>query len=165
MFLGRDGLPVIDGGEEEVQMVHEDAWLSIPRSAREPSQGQLGQEARQEGEGGPRSLLGQPVPVPAQEAEEKTQKLFLLTQEKPINIPTERIYEMATERGWKEYAVLHKIAEHIANYQRKYSNIVTNEYSDSLAILELEKWCKKYGKKNNKWHKDFVISILDEKRK
>lgn len=101
----------------------------------------------------------------AQEEEEKVQKLFLLTREKPINIPTERIYEMAKERGWKEYAVLHKVAEHIANYQKKYSNIVTNEYSDSLAILELEKWCKKYNKKNNKWHKDFIISILDEKRK
>jgi superfamily II DNA or RNA helicase len=100
-----------------------------------------------------------------QAKEEKEQKLFLLTKERPINIPTEKIYEMAIERNWKEYAVLHKVAEHIANYQKKYSDIVTNEYSNSLAILELEKWCEKYQKKNNKWHKDFIINILDEKRK
>jgi superfamily II DNA or RNA helicase len=100
-----------------------------------------------------------------QAKEEKEQKLFLLTKESPINIPTEKIYEMAKERNWKEYAVLHKVAEHIANYQKKYSDIVTNEHSNSLAILELEKWCEKYQKKNNKWHKDFIINILDEKRK
>lgn len=98
-----------------------------------------------------------------QKREEKEQKLFLLTKEKPINIPTDKIYQLAEEREWKPYAVLHKITEHIANYQKKYSSVVTQEYSNSLAIMELEKWCKKYDKKNNQWHKDFVIDILKQK--
>lgn len=100
-----------------------------------------------------------------QQQEEKEQKLFLLTRDKPINIPTERLYEMAEERNWKPYAVLHKVAEHVINYEKKYSSIVTKEYSDSQAIIELEKWCKKYDKQNNKWHKEFIISLLEEKRK
>ena len=93
------------------------------------------------------------------------QKLFLLIKEKPINIPTDRLYQMAEERLWKPYAVLHKIAEHITNYQEKYKSIVTNEYSNSIAIEELEKWCKKYDKQNNKWHKEFIINLLDEKKR
>jgi superfamily II DNA or RNA helicase len=100
-----------------------------------------------------------------QQQEEKEQKLFLLIKEKPINIPTDRLYQLAEERLWKPYAVLHKIAEHITNYQDKYKSIVTNEYSNSIAIEELEKWCKKYDKQNNKWHKEFIINLLDEKRR
>jgi type I site-specific restriction endonuclease len=101
----------------------------------------------------------------AQEKQEKEQKLFLLTKEKPINIPTERLFELAKEREWKPYAVLHKIAEHIVNYQRKHGEIVTDEYCDSQAIIELDVWCKEYGKKNNKWHQEFIKQLIDEKRK
>jgi superfamily II DNA or RNA helicase len=99
-----------------------------------------------------------------QEKEEKEQKLFLLIKERPINIPSDRIYEIAKERNWKEYAVLYKIAEHIHNYQTKYSSIVPDEYADSLMIEELKKWCEKYNKKFNKWHIDYVLNILKQKR-
>ena len=100
-----------------------------------------------------------------QEEQEKEQKLYLLTKNNPINIPSQRLYEMADQKGWKEYAVLHKIAEHIVNYQNKHKVINTLQYCESMAMIELSKWCKKYNKKNNKWHKDFIIKIIDEKRK
>lgn len=100
----------------------------------------------------------------AQEQEEKTQKLYLLTKEKPINIPTDRIFDMAKERNWKEYAVLYKVAEHIHNYQQKYIDIVPDEYADALMLEHLKNWCDKYEKKYNKWHQDFVLKILKDKR-
>ena len=100
----------------------------------------------------------------AQEKEEKEKKLFLLVKEKPINIPTERIFEIAKERGWKEYAVLYKIAEHIHNYQIKYSSIVPDEYADNLMLNELKVWCKMYDKKFNQWHINYVLDILKNKR-
>ena len=99
-----------------------------------------------------------------QEKEEKEKKLYLLLREKPINVPTEKLYEMAAERGWKEYAVLYRIAEHIHNYQQKYATIVTDEYADTLMLVELQSWCKKYNKKFNQWHKDYVLEILKKKR-
>jgi superfamily II DNA or RNA helicase len=99
-----------------------------------------------------------------QEKTEKEKKLYLLTKEKPINIPTERIFEMAQDRGWKEYAVLYKIAEHIHNYQNKYVSIVTDEYADNLMINELRIWCEKYKKKFNQWHINYVLEILKNKR-
>jgi superfamily II DNA or RNA helicase len=99
-----------------------------------------------------------------QQQEEKEQQLFLLTRDKPINIPTERLYEIAEERQWKPYAILYKIAEHIVNYEKKHFPVVTKEYSNSQGIIELEKWCKKYDKKFNQWHKDHIIKLIDEKR-
>jgi superfamily II DNA or RNA helicase len=99
-----------------------------------------------------------------QERTEKEKKLYLLTKEKPINIPTERIFEMAQDRGWKEYAVLYKIADHIHNYQNKYISIVTDEYADNLMINELRTWCEKYNKKFNQWHINYVLEILKNKR-
>jgi superfamily II DNA or RNA helicase len=99
-----------------------------------------------------------------QQKEEKEQKLVLLIKERPIDIPTEKLFEVAEQRQWKPYAVLHKIADHIVNYQTKHGNIVTNEYCESLGILELEKWCKKYDKKFNKWHKDHITQLIDGKR-
>ena len=101
----------------------------------------------------------------AQEKQEREQKLFLLTKDKPINIPRERLFELAEERNWKPYAVLHKIADHIVNYQMKHGTIVTDEYCESQAIIELDIWCKMYGKKNNKWHQDFIKNLINEKRK
>jgi superfamily II DNA or RNA helicase len=98
------------------------------------------------------------------EKAEKEQKLYLLTKERPINVPSDRIFEMAKERGWKEYAVLYKIAEHIHNYQSKYSTIVPDEYADNLMLEHLKEWCEKYNKKFNKWHQDYVLQILKEKR-
>lgn len=99
-----------------------------------------------------------------QEKEEKDKKFILLTKENPIEIPTDKIYEMALEREWKPYAVLHKIAEHIINYEKKHSPIVEKSYSNLIGITELEKWCDKYGVKFNKWHKDFIVEIIDKKR-
>ncbi len=99
-----------------------------------------------------------------QENAEKEQKLFLLVKERPINVPTDRIFEMAKERGWKEYAVLYKIAEHIHNYQQKYISIVPDDYADNLMLEQLKAWCEKYNKKFNKWHQDYVLEILKNKR-
>lgn len=99
-----------------------------------------------------------------QQKEEQEQKLFLLTKNNPINIPTEKLFLIAKERGWREYAILHKIAEHIVNYQKKNKQIVTDEYCDNLAIKELDKWCKEYDKKNNKWNKEFILNSINNKR-
>lgn len=100
-----------------------------------------------------------------QQKVEKEQQLFLLIREKPINIPTAKIYELAKERGWKPYAVLYKIAEHIFNYEVKHHKVVTSDYSNSLMMEQLTEWCKIYDKKPNKWHQDYVLNILNEKRK
>ncbi len=100
-----------------------------------------------------------------QDAQEKEQKLYLLTKKNPINIPTERLYEVAEQKGWKEYAILHKVAEHIVNYQNKHKELVTNEYCENISLIELSKWCKKYNKKNNHWHRNFITTLINEKRK
>jgi ribosomal protein L32 len=100
----------------------------------------------------------------AQVAEEKVKELVKLTKERPINIPTQRLFELADERQWKPYAVLHKIAEHIIAYEQKYNNIVTPEYSLQLAGTELNKWCTKYKVNNNKWHQELITKLLNDKR-
>jgi hypothetical protein len=71
---------------------------------------------------------------------------------------------MAKEKGWKEYSVLYKTADHIHNYQQKYISIVPDEYADNLMLEHLKEWCEKYNKKFNKWHQDYVLQILKEKR-
>lgn len=100
-----------------------------------------------------------------QKKEEKEQQLYLLKKNNPINIPTRALFKIAQDRNWKEYAVLHKIAEHIVNYQNKHKLLITNEYCNSMAMIELDKWCKEYKKKNNQWHKQFIINSINEKRK
>lgn len=100
-----------------------------------------------------------------QKKEEKEQQLYLLKKNNPINIPTRALFKIAQDRNWKEYAVLHKIAEHIVNYQNKHKSLVTDEYCNSMAMIELDKWCKEYKKKNNQWHKQFIINSINEKRK
>ena len=54
--------------------------------------------------------------------------------------------------------------KYLLTYESKYSNIVTEEYSLSLGLLELDKLCKKYDIKNNAWHKNFIIKLINEKR-
>lgn len=100
-----------------------------------------------------------------QDKEEKEQKLYLLTKNNPIKIPTRGLFKIALDRNWKEYAVLHKIAEHIVNYQNKHKDIVTNEFCEVQALIELDSWCKEYKKKNNQWHKQFIINSINDKRK
>jgi superfamily II DNA or RNA helicase len=100
----------------------------------------------------------------AQEKAEKEQKLYLLIKEKPINIPTERLYEMAEEKGHKDVRVLHQISEHIYNYQSKYRSIVTDEYADSMMLTELKSWCKKYNRKFNQWWIDLSLEMLKKLR-
>ncbi len=100
-----------------------------------------------------------------QKKEEKEQQLYLLKKNNPINIPTRALFKIAQDRNWKEYAVLHKIAEHIVNYQNKHKSLVTDEYCNSIGVIELEKWCKEYTKKNNQWHKQFIINSINDKRK
>ena len=100
----------------------------------------------------------------AQAKEEKEQALFLLTRDKPVNIPLQKLFDIADERNWKPYAVIYKIAEHLVKYQEKHGSIVTDEYLSSLAIENLVHWCKKYDKKNNKWHQDFIINAIKQKQ-
>ena len=98
-----------------------------------------------------------------QEKEEKEQKLYLLMKEKPINVPTEMLYNMASEKGHKDVSVLHQIAKHIQNYQNKYKSIVTDEAADSMMLSQLHGWCKKYNKKYNIWA-PISLDILKSKR-
>lgn len=100
----------------------------------------------------------------AQEKEEKEQKLFMLIKEKPVNIPTEQLFELAEQRGWKPYAILYKIASHLYNYENKHKPTVTEDYTNSVAIIELKKWCEKYGKKNSQWNKDFILKAINDER-
>lgn len=99
-----------------------------------------------------------------QKQEEKEQKLVLLISTKPIELPTERILTLAKERGWKEFAVLHKIAEHLVNYYQKYSSVEgLKDIIYSEMLKETAKWCKEYDKKFNKWIQDVCIDILNKK--
>jgi superfamily II DNA or RNA helicase len=99
----------------------------------------------------------------AQQKEEQEQKLYLLTKEKPILVPIEQIFDLAEQRNWKPYAVLYKIVDHIINYKNKHSSIVTDDFCEKQCVIELSKWCEKYEKKFNKWHKDFIVNIYNEK--
>ena len=99
-----------------------------------------------------------------QAKEEKQQKLYLLTKEKPVNIPYDKLYELAEQRQWKPYAILHKIQDHILNYQMKNIDVVDNDFCDAQALFELDNWCKKHNVKNNKWHKDLMLNQLKQKR-
>lgn len=99
-----------------------------------------------------------------QKKEEREEKLYLLTKEKPINIPYDKLYELAEKRQWKPYAMLHKIQEHILKYQKRYADIVDDEFCEAQALIELSNWCIKHNKKNNKWHKELMIKQLNEKR-
>jgi hypothetical protein len=99
-----------------------------------------------------------------QEKEVRDKKLYLLTRDNPVNVPSERLYQMAKEKGWKEYSVLYKTADHIHNYQQKYISIVPDEYADRLMLEQLKTWCEKYKKNNNKWHQDLVLEMLKKLR-
>lgn len=99
-----------------------------------------------------------------QKQEEKEQKLVLLISTKPIELPTERILLMAKERGWKEFAVLHKIAEHLVNYYNKHSQVQgLKDLITAEMLKETSKWCDEYNKKFNKWIQDVSIDILNKK--
>ena len=98
------------------------------------------------------------------ERAEKEKKLYLLLKERPINVPNNKISEMAKERNWSDYAVLHKIAKHINDYQIKYNTIVPEEYVDNLMIEQLKEWCEKYKKKFNQWHIDYATKALKDER-
>jgi superfamily II DNA or RNA helicase len=101
-----------------------------------------------------------------QEQEEKEQKLVLLISTKPIELPIDRLLNMAKDRGWKPFAVLHKIAEHLVNYYVKHNQI--DGLKDLIyleMVKETEKWCKEYNKQFNKWMKNISIEILEGKLK
>lgn len=100
-----------------------------------------------------------------QEAEEQIKQLVKLTREKPINIPTQHLFQLAEERSWNPYGVLHKICDHIIQYELKHSPITTHEHSVKMAGEQLSVWCKKYEKQNNRWHQDFIVTLLNAKRK
>lgn len=98
------------------------------------------------------------------EKEEKEEKFFLLTKSNPIQIPMEKLFEIAEQRGWKPFAVLFRIANHIVKYQQKYSDIVPDEYVYSMALEKLEEWCKRYGNKNNKWLQNTMMDIIKKEK-
>jgi superfamily II DNA or RNA helicase len=94
--------------------------------------------------------------------EEKEQKLYLLIKERPIDIPIGRLFDLAEERGWKPYAVIYRIVDHIVKYKERHGSIVTDDYMNSLALNYLSIWCRKYDKKNNEWHKNYIIECLQK---
>lgn len=97
-----------------------------------------------------------------QQKEEKEQRLFLLIKDKPIDIPLDLLFNLADERGWKPYAVIWKICDHIVKYRYRHGSVVTDDYMNSLALQYLAEWCKKYNKKNNQWHKNFILECLEK---
>ena len=99
----------------------------------------------------------------AQRKQEKEQELYLLIRDKPMMLPLDNLFALAEEKNWKPYAVIYKICDHIINYMNKYKSIVTIDWAKNEAIINLEKWCDKYGKKFNKWHRDYILNIIDEK--
>lgn len=99
----------------------------------------------------------------AQEQEEQQKELYLLTKSKPMDVPIDSLFNIAEIRGWKPYAVIYKIADHVFNYYTKHSPIVTQEYCKTQMIGYLEMWCKKYEKPFNKWHRDFALESLSKK--
>ncbi len=99
-----------------------------------------------------------------QEKEEKRHQLYLLTKDKPINIPIEKLINIANEKKHSNYKVLRTIGEHIANYQNKHKAIVTDEWCKSQAIIYLNQWCKAYNKKNNQFNKNYLNDRINEHR-
>lgn len=99
-----------------------------------------------------------------QKAEEKEQKLILLLSAKPIEVPTERLYALAKEKNWKEWAVLHKIAEHLYNYFQRYQPTMTWDYIEAEMQKEVQNWCKVFDKKYNKWIIEISNNILNGKK-
>jgi superfamily II DNA or RNA helicase len=95
--------------------------------------------------------------------EETERKLVLLIEKSPILIPIDRLLDLAKERGWKEFAVLHKIAEHLASYYLKHKPIATEEFINEKMIENLGIWAEKYDKKVNNWYKETAIKMLHEK--
>lgn len=100
----------------------------------------------------------------AKEQEEKQQKLVLIIKENPLEIKTEEIINLAKERGYKEWSVLHKIAEHVVKYEEKYKDELLQDYINSVSLMNLKTWCKAYGKKHNKFIDDLFKKYCDAKR-
>lgn len=99
-----------------------------------------------------------------QRKEEKEQELVLLISSKPINVPTDRILQMAKERGWKPFAVLHKIADHLASYYFKHSKVDGLEERLRLEMLiETQKWARENNQRMTAWVKDKSIELLNQK--
>lgn len=99
-----------------------------------------------------------------QQKEEKEKDLFLLIRDNPVVVPLDYLFTLADERGWKPYAVLYKISEHLVKYQKKHIYTVTDDYIFSVGLENLEHWCKKYDKKNNNWHQKFLIDSIKTKQ-
>ena len=99
-----------------------------------------------------------------QKKEEVEQKLVLLISTKPIELPIDRLLNLAKERGWKPFAVLHKIAEHLVNYYSKHKQTEgLKEVIYSEMLKETAKWCDEYNNKFNKWIQEKAIETLESK--
>ena len=99
------------------------------------------------------------------EKQEKAQKLELLIKENPLEIPTQKLIDIAVERGNNMYRVLHLIADHLVKYENRYSEIVTTEYLDSVKMLNLDVWCKHFGKRKDKFNIKFLDDAIEKARK
>lgn len=96
--------------------------------------------------------------------EEKEKELFLLIRDNPVAVPLEYLFRIADEKNWKPYAVLYKISDHLVKYQKKHIYTVTDDYLFAVGMEYLEEWCKKYQKKNNKWHQEYIINAIKVKQ-
>jgi superfamily II DNA or RNA helicase len=97
--------------------------------------------------------------------QEKAQKLELLIKENPLEIPTQKLINIAVERGNNMYRVLYLIAEHIVKYEDRYKEIVTQEYLESVKMLNLNVWCKHYGKRKDSFNIKFLNDAIEKARK
>lgn len=100
----------------------------------------------------------------AQEKEEKEKKLYLIIKENPLEIKTDEIIKVAKERGYKEWQVLHKIAEHVVLYEEKHKDDLLADYIEAVAVKNLKTWCFSYGKKHNAFINDLFKKFCDDKR-
>lgn len=100
-----------------------------------------------------------------QKEDERVYSLKLLIKSDRVNPRTERLCKTAEERKYKPYQALHKICEKMIYNQEKYINILTDKDCEDIVLKELSIWCKYYKKQNNKFHKELILKILNEKRK
>lgn len=98
------------------------------------------------------------------EEEERVYTLGLLKKKGALKIETERACKNAEERGYKPYQALYVIVDKCLFMQEKNRSIINDDDVNNMALDELALWCKHYKKQNNKWHKDYIIKILNEKR-
>lgn len=64
--------------------------------------------------------------------------------------------QYAVKNNHNPYSVLFKTANAL-----KANNKITIDEKKQIALAELKNWCKYFKKKNNEWHRNFIINILE----